>query len=329
MREAHGRKQLLATAAFACVTVLTACTAAGGSPVGQRRVLPAGAAVRMQSGTLYLLAGPGPYSTNLWQVELPSGRSRQLTFNPPQYGVSNFSASTAGLVMGDARTGVDEVYALVHGKARLIAGGVGDVPEINNAGQFAFAIGSGPPYKGVWAENRVVLQASFRAPYRTIFATRKYSDGAVVPVSWSPDGRQIMVTESPESNAWTRMFIVSPAGRVLRTLPTLVGDPDYLLWAQTGLAVGWTSSPGPDEVISLSGKVLYRIPGPWVPICWNPAGTELLVGRGVGQHELALWRMSQPGRVQTLGGLPLGGLSACEWISRPATGIASRGGSAR
>jgi hypothetical protein len=318
MRAGRGRDWLLTSIGCACVAGLVSCASAGGSSASRPRALPAGAAARLRAGTLYLLAGPGPFSANLWQVQLPSGKARQLTFNPPEYGVSNFSASAAGLVMGDARTGVDLVDALWHGRAQLMDGGVGDAPQINNAGQVAFLIGSGPPNKGVWAENRVALQASIRAPYRTIFASKKYV--IVAPQSWSPDGRQILVIEKLDNSSPTHMLIVSPGGRVLRTLPTLVGAPDNILWGPVGLAIGWTTSPGPDEVISLSGEVLYRIPGGWAPMCWNPVGTELLVGRGSGQRELGLWRLSQPGRVVALGGLPLGGLLECDWIAKTAAG---------
>jgi hypothetical protein len=59
----------------------------------------------------------------------------QLTHNPEQDGISNFSASSAGLVMGDAASSVDVLDRLWHGKAIQIGDGSGDDPVINNAGQ--------------------------------------------------------------------------------------------------------------------------------------------------------------------------------------------------
>jgi hypothetical protein len=318
MHVSRVRRGLLAAAVCACLVAVVSCAAAGGPSASRPHALPPGVAGLLGSGTLYLLAGPGPFSANLWRVQLPSGATRELTFNPPEYGVSNFSASAAGLVMGDARTGVDLVDALRHGKLVPMEGGVGDDPQINAAGQVAFLISSGPPNKGVWAENRVALQRSISAPYRTILASTKYA--VVAPDSWSPDGQEILISENPENNSFTRMLIVSPDGRVQRTLPILAGDPDNILWGRAGVAIGWTTSSGPNEVISLSGKLAYPIPSGWVPMCWNPAGTELLVGRGSGQHELGLWRLSAPGGVQALGGLRLGGLLQCDWIARPAAG---------
>ncbi len=65
--------------------------------------LPPGAAAILGRGTLYLDAGNSTFSTNLWRISLPSGQAAQLTRNPRQDGISNFSASPAGLVMGDCR----------------------------------------------------------------------------------------------------------------------------------------------------------------------------------------------------------------------------------
>lgn len=90
-------------------------------------------------------------------------------------------------------------------------------------------------------------------------------------------------------------------------------------WAAAGLSLGnGMFGPGPNQVLTLSGKVKYSIPGGWEPFCWNPAGAEVIAFRH--PDDLGLWRLSAPGRVQDLGALPLGGLLECQWLSRPAAG---------
>jgi hypothetical protein len=90
-------------------------------------------------------------------------------------------------------------------------------------------------------------------------------------------------------------------------------------WEPAGLTIGnGIFGPGPNEILSLSGKVEYTIPGGWEPFCWNPAGTEVITFRQ--PHELGLWQLSDPGRVRDLGPLPLGGLLECQLLSHPAAG---------
>ncbi len=62
-------------------------------PSAALAALPPGAAAILGSGTLYLDAGNSAFSTNLWRIDLPSGQAAQLTHNPGQDGISNFSAS--------------------------------------------------------------------------------------------------------------------------------------------------------------------------------------------------------------------------------------------
>jgi hypothetical protein len=304
-------------AALLCtLAILTSCGGAGGSAVGAPAgaALPPGTAAILGSGTLYLDAGDGAFSTNLWRIDLPSGQAAQLTHNPEQDGISNFSASLAGLVMGDAATSVDVLNRLWHGKAIKIGDGSGDAPAINNAGQIAYELDPPDLNTGVY---RILLRDSITAPPRTIFRETQFKDLGIT--GWSPDGKELLIWESSDSGAYRKYVAITTAGRVVRQLTLRGPGADGSTWEPVGLTVGHgLFGPGPNEILSLSGKVEYTIPGGWEPFCWNPAGTEVIVFRH--PHELGLWRLSAPGRVQDLGALPLGGLLQCQWLSRPAAG---------
>jgi hypothetical protein len=300
-------------AALLCtLAILTSCSGADGSAAGAPAALPQGAAAILGSGTLYLDAGNSAFSTNLWRIDLPSGQATQLTDNPEQDGISNFSASPAGLVMGDAASSVDVLDRLWHGKAIQIGDGSGNAPVINSAGQVAYELDPPGSGGGVY---RILLRDSITASPRTIFRETKFEDLGIF--GWSPDGKELLIWESPENNAYTKYVAISAGGRVVWQF-TKSGEGD-VSWAVAGLSLGnGTFGPGPNEILSLSGKVKYTIPGGWEPFCWNPAATEMIVFRR--PHELGLWRLSAPGRVQDLGALPLGGLLECQWLPRPAAG---------
>jgi len=307
-----GNAGIRGAALLGTLAILTSCSGAGGPASGVRAALPPGAAAILGSGTLYLDAGNSAFGTNLWQIDLPSGQAAQLTHNSGQDGISNFSASPAGLVMGDAASSVDVLERLWHGKAVAIGDGSGDAPAINKAGQIAYELD--PPGSGAGVY-RILLRDSFTAPPRTIFRESQFE--ALGLFGWSPDGKELLVWESPENNAYTKYVAITTAGRVVWQF-TKSGEGD-VSWVPAGLSLGnGMFGPGPNEILSLSGKVEYTIPGKWEPFCWNPAGTEVIVFRQ--PHELGLWRLSAPSRVRDLGALPLGGLLECQWLSRPAAG---------
>lgn len=158
--------------------------------------------------------------------------------------------------MGDAASSVDVLERLWHGKAIAIGDGSGDAPAINKAGQIAYELD--PPGSGAGVY-RILLRDSFTAPPRTIFRESQFR--ALGLFGWSPDGKELLIWESPENNAYTKYVAITTGGRVV--------------WQ-------FTKSGQP--------------------------------------HELGLWRLSAPSRVQDLGALPLGGLLECQWLSRPAAG---------
>lgn len=304
-------------AACAALAGLVSCSPGDPRPSrADRAVLPSRAYAALGSGTLYLLLGNQNISANLWQLDIRSGRTRQLTFNRPQYGVSNFSASPAGLVLGDAATGVDLTEIMRDGRPRQLGGGVGDSPQISGNGQIAVAADNEQGVRrGPWSKDRILLWPAPTARYHTIYQARPRN---LATLAWSPSGTQILAVVWPDNLTSSHLFIVSIHGHLVRRLVTLPGAPDIYAWGRAGLAIGNFQAAGPNEILSPSGRVLDRLPTGWVPACWNPAGTTLLVMRR-NQRQTGLWQPSRPGRIENLGPLPAR-MQECHWTSRPATG---------
>jgi hypothetical protein len=316
-----GRRWRHGVTAAACAAAMALAGCSSGSkphsdPAGSA-VLPAGARAALGAGTLYLLLGPAT-SANLWQVSLETGRTRQLTFNRNDYGVSNFSASPAGLVLGDASSGVDQVEIMRQDRPQLLGGGIGDSPQISGAGQIAVAVGSEDGVqRGPWSRDRVLLWTTPAARYRTIYQA---SPNNLMTVAWNPAGTQILLINEPgNSTARTPLFTASAQGQTVRQLASVPGVPNIYAWGRYGLAVGYLQHTGSSEILSPSGRVLTRLPGAWVPACWNPSGSALLV-MSPSQQRIGLWRPARPGTVQDLGTLPAGALQECSWATRPAAG---------
>lgn len=315
---AGGWRRSWVTAAAACAALagLAACSPDAPSRPVARRVLPAGATEALGPGTLYLLLGDVPVSANVWRVDLRFGRARQLTFNPPQYGVSNFSASTAGLVLGDARSGVDNAEIMVKRRPRLLSGGVGDSPQINTFGQIVDAASAEQGVRhGPWSHDRLLYWAGPTSPYRTIYQS---PPGNLISVAWNPAGTLILAINGPDDEAYTRLFAVNMRGQVVQRLPTIRGPSEGLAWGRYGLAVGYQTGR-PSVVVGMSGRVLAKLPGGWIPGCWDPAGTRLLV-TSRDRQRIGIWDPARPGQVRKLGLLPSGALQECSWTARPAPG---------
>jgi hypothetical protein len=316
-----GRRWRRGVTAAACAAAMALAGCSPGSkphsdPAGGA-VLPARARAALGAGTLYLLLGPAT-SANLWQVSLVTGRTRQLTFNRNDYGVSNFSASPAGLVLGDASSGVDQVEIMRHDRPQPLGGGIGDSPQISGAGQIAVGVSSEDGVRrGPWSRDRVLLWATPAAPYRTIYQA---SPNNLMTVAWNPAGTQILLINEPDNNTGrTPLFTASAQGQTVRQLGTVPGVPSIYAWGRYGLAVGYLQPAGASEILSPSGRVLTRLPGGWVPACWNPSGSALLV-MTPSQQRIGLWRPARPGTVQDLGALPGRALQECSWATRPAVG---------
>jgi hypothetical protein len=313
------RRDVAVAATCAAVLGFAACSP-GGKPQadgGGRVVLPAHASAALGQGTLYLLLGNEDVSANLWRVDLPSGRSRQLTFNPAEDGVSNFDASPAGLVLGDARSSVDQAEFMRGGKPHLLGGGIGDSPQINDAGQVVdFASAEQSVTHGPWSHDRLLLWDNPHGPYRTIYQTKP---GNLASVAWNPAGDRILLINGPDDNAYIRLYTANTRGQIERRWMILPGaGPDEYAWGPQGLAIGYFSSR-PSEILSPSGLDKTPLPAGWVPGCWNPQGSKLLVITS-DQRRVGIWLPAHPGRVHDLGALRGQAFQECSWTVRPAAG---------
>ena len=110
-RDTSKRPSAVPGLAVACTSLamLTACSSSGRSPASG---CPAGAAGgrdgALGNGTLYLLLGDVAISANLWQVDLGTGRIRQLTFNRRSTECRISALRRPDWCSGNARSGVDE-----------------------------------------------------------------------------------------------------------------------------------------------------------------------------------------------------------------------------
>src|SRR5215831_8501655 len=101
--------------------------------------IPRDVARRLPAGVFYLLAGPNDNSLNLWQVT-NSGCEWRLT-HIRGFGLSDFGASRAGVILSEAPTGVDQLARLgPHGPVPLPDGAVSTV-GIDPAGRVVYIRG--------------------------------------------------------------------------------------------------------------------------------------------------------------------------------------------
>jgi hypothetical protein len=114
----------------------------------------------------YVLAGPNDTSLNLWQVS-NTGCERQLTHNHRGFGVSDFGASRAGVIMSDAPTGVSQLARLGPDGPVLLPDGAAGTVGIDPAGRVVYIRPlTGPGRKNVF---QVVVKKSFLSAPHVIY----------------------------------------------------------------------------------------------------------------------------------------------------------------
>jgi hypothetical protein len=307
-------------AALAGVLVLTLASCTGGrDPARLDSPIPPGLASALQGGTAYLLIGQ-PASANVWQADHAHPSGERLTANPPGLGISWLSASAAGLALADARTSVDVVSSYRDHRVQPLPAGHGAAPEISPTGTIAYigipgsASGHGPD---TW---RVELTSAYGGPSRILY---QQPAPDLAPMAWGPDG-QLAVVSSP-CQGTSEILILDPGGQVRDRLRAHLASFCFLAWnaRAPGLAIG--SNPGlaltgtgaHAEMLATSGKQTMIPPG-WLPMCWSPDGTTLLVAHG---SAIGLWHPRAPSRISPLGSTGhYGPLNGCSWLAVPAAG---------
>ncbi len=263
--------------------------------------IPARTKDRLPEGVFYVLAGwPNPYSANVWEVTA-SGREIQLTHNRVGYGISDFAASRAGIVMSDASNGVDELARLTsHGPQWLPAGRAhqpeigGEGPAITDGGAISYVV---PPANYGPAHNDFAVWAtgSFTSRGRIVYKQADTLGGE----GFGPGG-QIAVMDRPSfppiHGRPAHVLIISPSGKV-RTVDTPFAEIDGVVWQPNAVALAVSAVSGTTQLIFSDGQ-RQLLPEGWQPLTWNPAGDELLAQR---DNMLGLWYSRTPRHITPIG----------------------------
>jgi hypothetical protein len=275
---------------------------------------------KLRSGTLYLVLG-APGSGAVWEVDLATGRSEQLTHPRSQYGVSSLSASSAGLVLADASSGQDVVSAYRDGRSVDI-GGWGSDPDISPDGQVAYdtaPVDSSTTDRAPW--DLEVVPVTGGHP-RTLYELPGMGNPNVwIGQVWGPGG-QLAVLEELGADSSEVVFL-SPDGRAERKVRPVVGYTQVILWGPDVPDVVDRALNGGEELIAPDGEqTRLGLPANWVSRCLSPDGEEAIVtdARDDG-FRVGVWHVGTSSHVQVLGILPSTmGINNCAWTSAPVPG---------
>ncbi|HEV2376483.1 MAG TPA: hypothetical protein VGS19_30460 [Streptosporangiaceae bacterium] len=307
----------------ALVAALASCTGQGHAAAPRPRVAPVLARLLAAMGdtTMYLLAGPEA-SANVYMLNHANPQGLRLTSNPSGFGISWISASPAGLLLGDARTSIDVTSIYRDHRSQPLPAGQTGAGAISPTGTIAYAAIPGNA-SGTGASTwRIELTTANGASSRVVYRQPAPDLGLM---AWG-SGNQLAVISSA-CHGRSQVLILDSSGRVRARLnPSLATTTFCLLAWNTrapGLAIGY--HPGLDitgtgvasELITLSGHQTL-MPYGWLPMCWSPDGTSLLVARGL---TIGLWHLNDPAQVRVLGSTGRAGpLSGCAWLTKPAVG---------
>jgi hypothetical protein len=273
---------------------------------------------RLPAGTFYFLAGTNNISANIWKVS-STGAETELTHNGHNFGISNFSASTAGIAMGDGAGGGDVLAALTaKGPIELRNGGDGDGPAMSAAGQICYAK-TIDDQNGNPAYQELIVRTSLNGPARVRYTIKVSDDAAgLLDSAWGPNGSIAVLVgghypgrPGPESELVT----VGKTGNVTRVRTGVDARLGAVVWSEHGggIAVGVTAGRG--KVI-YSATRQYSLPAGWFPMSWSPVGSRLLVRNS--KRELGLWTPARPQSVSVIAMTAKNVFGEVLWLPRPA-----------
>lgn len=325
---------VFATAAVACQTGVTdteATPSPSSSIVGALPVETLSALFdNLRGGVLYGLIGPIG-SGNVWMLDLDKRVATQLTHNPEQYGISNFDASPAGLVLGDAASGIDMVTVYRDSRAEdIVPGGLnaGD-PAISSTGDVAFVgIPDDDPHTN---DSWQILTMPVDGGVPELLYEQRGPDLSVLDLgglAWGSDGRLAVVSAPGErfGKGTPELLVIDESGNVeLRVRAASVREFNFVAWNQRapGIAIG--NVAGDAALVGLDGNESPLVQG-WAPQCWAPDGSALLVTQQeyfglalVGQVKVGIWRPQHADRVDQIVEMPLySALWGCSWLDTAA-----------
>jgi hypothetical protein len=277
-------------------------------------------AKRLPAGTFYVLAGPNNISSNIWEVS-STGRETELTHNGRNFGISNFAASTAGVVMGDGAGGPDVLAALTaKGPVELADGGDGDGPAINAAGRICY-IRTIFDKNGNTAYNELIVRKTFNGPGRILYKL-KVSDNVagMLDNEWGPRGSVAVLDGGHypgRPGPGSQLVTVSKAGKVTRVRTGVDARLGSVVWSEHGAGIAVGVTKGRSKVI-YSATRKYLLPPGWFPKSWSPKGTRLLVFN-YAKHQLGQWSRGKPHTISLIGTTARNDfIGEVIWLPRPA-----------
>lgn len=265
---------------------------ANGSPAGP---LTEALARRLPPGVFYILGGPLPSESNVWQVS-PRGGQHQFTRNPRGFEIDTLAATRAGILLSDALFNIDELARWTrHGAQWLHPPGQprahidGQAPDLAPDGELAYLL---PPGEHGNPDFTIWTMKSFTSAAKLIYQQRDYP---AIPI-FGPDG-QLAIVGLGGNGQKAKVRIISRAGKssILKTGFRELGFP--LVWGQNAPGFAIPSSSGTERVF-LPGGNHHTLPHGWLGLAWNPAGTQLLVQ---SHRSLGIWSFRHPNAVKTLG----------------------------
>lgn len=327
---ARALKALTAIAAAAAwLPAATGCAAAtagafqapghaaqGSQPVSVKRAalpIPRTVLKSLPDGTFYFTAGPNPASYNLWKAS-NSGQEVQLTHNPSGFGISSFGASASGIIMADARTGLDRLARLTRKGVAFLKDGEGSGPEINPGGQICYTV---PPSGKHQSSFELRLRKTFSSSVLIIYRRRE----DIAENSWGPNSSIAIIigshapgTIGPKPN----LIVLSRNGKS-KTISTGLGSQlSSVIWGDGAARLAVSGWNGNTEILSPAGP---RVPLPsgWQPETWNPSGTRLMLFQLGGSHRIGLWSLRSPHKISFSGNFSSSfQIGQVAWLARPA-----------
>jgi hypothetical protein len=282
----------------------------------------------VEGGVLYALIGPIG-SGNVWMLDADERSATQLTHNPEQYGISNFDASSAGLVMGDAASGIDLITVYENGRARdIAAGGLdGGDPAISPSGTLAYV---GIPAGNSSDDSWQILTTDLSGASPRLLFEQRGPDLNVLDLGglvWGPD-EQLGMISAPGirfGQGLPEVLVVEASGNVVLRVDPSIDEISYIAWNDSAPGIAISNQQGDSVLIALDGTETELFDD-WTPQCWAPDGSALLVTQQTwqglaieGPVKVGIWRKDLPGAVDQIAEMPLDSpLWGCKWLDVPA-----------
>jgi hypothetical protein len=277
--------------------------------------LPSEVKAELEQGYFYALAG-NPSSANVWEIDLATSVSRQITTNPENYGVSWMSASLKGVVLADARTGVDVLARFSEGRIVPLREGHAGAPVIAESGQITYVAIPNRVRQNGPQDFRLMLKNGVNDDARVLYEQELDLGGS----AWGPEN-QVAVVSAPgvrNGNGASDIVVLDAStSSVVRRLRPDVRAYGQVVWTASAPVIAVAAVDGQSKAIGLDGTQT-TIPDGWSPRCWSPAGDKLIVARGAN---VGVWRPTDPGQVRDLGASPVAPLLNCSWLSGRAAGV--------